>query len=584
MTKPWLTPAGSGANPLRVVLYARYSSDRQSEHSIEDQIRICRAHAEQNGWQVVQTFQDAAISGSTMLRPGYQALQVAMRGGEVDVVLAEALDRFSRDQEHVAAFYKLAAYHRVRLVTLSEGEVSVLHVGLKGTMNALYLEDLAAKTRRGLEGRVRAGRATGPAPYGYRRVTHVLRADGEIDRGLREIIPEQAAVVRRIFEEYAAGVTPGVLARRLNAEGIAAPRGKGWTAMTLRGRPSHADGILRNRAYLGEICWNRRHRVIDPQTGQHHRRLNPLDQRVTGEIPELRLIEQQLWDQVQQRLADAAPPQDAQTGATRFWEKRSPRHLLSGKIICGACGGPFAANTGGRYSCNNVPRGLCDHRRTVRRKPLEHQVLAVLAESMMEPALAEAFAETFATEWNQLAGEQGQVRTKLQKELDVTERKLGNMLEAIAEGLRSAGLQAKLSSAEAEAERLRLAIAQAVPPPIRLMPNLGVAYRHKLAHLRESLAAGDNPQALEAARALIARVTIQPGPAGEPLTINVEGHLAQMLVAAQPSLPPSAANALALAADRLPAKERQRGRAPRTSRLPALRPGAHRTRPLLQRG
>lgn len=231
--KPPAMPAPSGGKPPRVALYARYSSDRQSEHSIEEQLRICRAQAEQNGRQIVLTFQVAAIYGSTMLRQGYQALLAAMRGGGVDVVLAEALDRFSRDQEHVSAFYKLATYQRVRLATLSEGEVSLLHVGLKGTMNALFLEDLAAKTRRGLEGRVRAGRATGPTPYGYRRVTSVRRADGEIDRGLREIVPEQAAVVRRIFEEYAAGVTPGVIARRLNAEGVASPRGAGWNATTL---------------------------------------------------------------------------------------------------------------------------------------------------------------------------------------------------------------------------------------------------------------------------------------------------------------------------------------------------------------
>ena len=546
----------------RVALYARYSSDRQSEHSIEDQLRICRAKAEREGWQIVQTFRDAAISGTTMLRPGYQALQAAMRGGEVDIILAEALDRFSRDQEHVAAFYKLAIYNRIRLVTLSEGEVSVLHIGLKGTMNALYLEDLAAKTRRGLEGRVRAGRATGRAPYGYRRVTSILRADGEIDRGLREIVPDQAAVVRRIFADYAAGVTPGQIARQLNAEHIEGPRDQGWNAMSLRGRPSHADGVLRNRAYLGEICWNRRHRVIDPQTGHHHRRLNPIEQRVTGQVPELRLIDDDLWHRVQKRLAEAAAPRNTETGSTRFWEKRRPTHLLSGKVVCGACGGPFAANSHASYSCNNVPRGLCDHRRAVARNVLEQRVLTVLAENMMDPVLTEAFAETFAAEWNRLAGEQRQASANLQKQLDAAERKLGSLLGAIADGLRSAGLSAKLAAAEAETERLRVAIAQARPSPIRLMPNLGMAYRQTLARLRECLAAGENPQALETARELILRITIHPAPKGMPPKITVEGHLARMLAAAQPSLPISAATAIALAADTMSVKERQRGSAP----------------------
>lgn len=79
---------------LRVAIYARYSSDRQSENSIEDQLRICRAHVARQGWTIARDFQDAAISGATLLRPGYQALQEAMRRGEVDIVLAEALDRF----------------------------------------------------------------------------------------------------------------------------------------------------------------------------------------------------------------------------------------------------------------------------------------------------------------------------------------------------------------------------------------------------------------------------------------------------------------------------------------------------------
>ncbi len=155
---------GSSEIVQRVALYARYSSDRQSEHSIEDQLRICREHAKRQGWTVLATFQDAALSGASTQRAGFQALQAAMRRGDVDIVVAEALDRFSRDQEHVAAFHKLAGFAGVKVVTLAEGEISALHVGLKGTMNALFLQDLAAKTKRGIAGRVQAGKCFGPPP------------------------------------------------------------------------------------------------------------------------------------------------------------------------------------------------------------------------------------------------------------------------------------------------------------------------------------------------------------------------------------------------------------------------------------
>ncbi|CAN5237353.1 hypothetical protein BH11PSE5_BH11PSE5_27090 [soil metagenome] len=131
---------------IRIALYARYSSDQQSAASIEDQLRICRERAIREGWHVVQTYQDAAISGASLfLRPGIQSLVQDAQAGRFDIVLAEALDRVSRDQADVATLYKHLQFARVPLVTLAEGEISELHVGLKGTMNALFLKDLAKK-------------------------------------------------------------------------------------------------------------------------------------------------------------------------------------------------------------------------------------------------------------------------------------------------------------------------------------------------------------------------------------------------------------------------------------------------------
>ena len=89
------------------------------------------------------------------------------REAEFDVVVAEALDRLSRDQEDIAALFKRLQFAGIRLVTLGEGEIGALHIGLKGTMNALFLKDLADKTRRGLRGRVEAGKSGGGNAYGY---------------------------------------------------------------------------------------------------------------------------------------------------------------------------------------------------------------------------------------------------------------------------------------------------------------------------------------------------------------------------------------------------------------------------------
>jgi site-specific DNA recombinase len=90
----------------RAVVYARFSSENQRESSIEDQVRNARRLIEERGWQLVQTYVDRAISGASPLRPGYQALMAEAREGRFDVVVAEALDRLSREQAGVASLFK----------------------------------------------------------------------------------------------------------------------------------------------------------------------------------------------------------------------------------------------------------------------------------------------------------------------------------------------------------------------------------------------------------------------------------------------------------------------------------------------
>ena len=164
-------PSEANLPKLRAGVYARYSSDHQSTASIDDQVRICRAEIERNGWDLVEVYADPGISGASTFRPGYQKLLLDASTGALDVVVAESLDRLSRDLADVATLYKHLSFLGVPLWTVAEGEINELHVGLKGTMNALYLKDLAQKTPRGLEGRVRSGMSGGGICYGYDPVT-----------------------------------------------------------------------------------------------------------------------------------------------------------------------------------------------------------------------------------------------------------------------------------------------------------------------------------------------------------------------------------------------------------------------------
>ncbi|NJO33551.1 MAG: recombinase family protein [Rhodospirillales bacterium] len=165
---------------MRVAVYARFSSDLQDVRSIADQIGAARDHAARQGWEVVAEFSDAAISGSSLHnRPGLPDLLVAAQQRQFDAALTESIDRLSRDLEDIAGLHKRLAYWGVKIVTLADGEVGKLHVGLKGIIASIYLDDLAQKTRRGQVGRVKAGRIPGGRCYGY----DVVR-EGD-DRGRR---------------------------------------------------------------------------------------------------------------------------------------------------------------------------------------------------------------------------------------------------------------------------------------------------------------------------------------------------------------------------------------------------------------
>ncbi|WP_051469492.1 recombinase family protein [Chelativorans sp. J32] len=334
----------------RAALYARCSSDNQREASIEDQIRLCREHAAREGWQIAESYHDAAISGaSTILRPGIQKLVRDAQCGQFQIVVAEALDRISRDQADVATLFKHLKFAGVTIVTLAEGEISELHVGLKGTMNALFLKDLAMKTHRGLRGRVEAGKSGGGICYGY-RVVHRHDANGEPIRGDRAIVSEEAEIVRRIFRDFAGGMSPREIARKLNDEGVPGPDGKLWSNTTIRGHVRRGTGLLNNELYIGRLVWNRQRYVKDPATGKRVSRLNPPEKWIRTEVPELRIVDDELWRKVKAKQKEISEKHANAIAAVREHHRTNPlsalqraKSLLSGLVYCGVWWRPMLA-------------------------------------------------------------------------------------------------------------------------------------------------------------------------------------------------------------------------------------------------
>ena len=131
---------------MRCAIYARYSSENQRESSLADQARECREYASRNGWDVVEVYSDAAISGSSDNRPGYQKMLNDARAGRFDVVLAEALDRLSRRLADAAGLHDELSFLRVRLFTKDQGEITKMHTAMMGMVAEQYIADLREKT------------------------------------------------------------------------------------------------------------------------------------------------------------------------------------------------------------------------------------------------------------------------------------------------------------------------------------------------------------------------------------------------------------------------------------------------------
>lgn len=514
-------------------LYARYSDDKQSEASIEDQFRLCREHAGRERWQIVGSYEDAAISGaSTILRPGIQRLMRDAQQGEFNILLAEALDRISRDQADVATLYKHLKFAGVTIVTLAEGEISELHVGLKGTMNALFLKDLAMKTHRGLRGRVEKGKAGGGLCYGY-RVVKKFDGNGEPIRGDREIIPEEAEIVRRIFGEFASGKSPKAIAVDLNRDGVPGPLGRAWGDTSIRGHVSRGTGIVNNELYVGVLVWNRLRFVKDPSTGKRVSRINPPEKWIRSEVPHLRIVDDALWQAVRNRQKDIAVRFEAtaegvrKAKARKLHEKKRPVSLLSGLLTCGCCGGRYGLIMRDRYGClNHHRRGTCDNSRTITRDKIEERVLSGLKDRLISSRAVEETVRAFAEEMNRLNRERRAQGEQDRKVLAKIEKAIAGIIAAIEDGMYQPSMKARMDELERQKAEVIARQLQAPADTPDVHPNIASIYRKRVERFTDALHNDDDGRfAAEELRSLIEEVVLMPGDKRGEVHAKLRGEL-----------------------------------------------------------
>jgi site-specific DNA recombinase len=516
---------------MKVAIYARYSSENQREASIADQFRICREFARRQGWTIAKEYSDAAVSGATLLRSGFQAMMASALRKEVDVVLAESLDRFSRDQEDTAGLFKRLTFAGVSIVTLAEGDITFLHIGLKGTMNAMFLKELADKTRRGLRGRVELGKAGGGVSFGYRIVRRF--ENGVVSTGEREIVPEEADVIRRIFKQYLAGAPPRQIAKDLNRDGLRGPRGALWSPSTIHGNPKRGLGILHNELYIGRMVWNRQRFLKDPDTGKRVTRLNPESEWVISDVPHLRIIDDELWNGVQARYATVQHKWSKAPEGRRFNQFRQPKYLFSGLTKCGECGAGFVVYSRDHLGCFGTrDRGTCTNKLTIARQEVEERVLRALQDKLMRKDFFEEFCREFAKEMNRLRMEHRAGLSGAKRELERVKREIEKVIDAIVQGYAGPELKGRMNGLQERKEALLAQLAAADEPPPLLHPSMADLYRTKVEELASALQREDTRlEASEMLRGLIEAIVLTPQDG--QLRIELRGNLAAMLAAAQ---------------------------------------------------
>jgi hypothetical protein len=346
-------------------------------------------------------------------------------------------------------------------------------------------------------------------------------------------VPEEAAIVRRIFGDYAAGASPKQIAKALNAEGIRGPRGALWSPSTIHGSAERGIGILHNELYVGRLIWNRQRFLKDPDTGKRVPRMNPPSQWISKDVPELRIVDDDLWQAVKARHAGVQRKWKTAQDDRRFNQFRRPKYLFSGLTKCGECGAGFIVHSREFLGCFGArDRGTCTNRLRISRLEVEARVLDALKTKLLRQDFFEEFCREFAKEMNRLRMQQRAGLSGAKRELEHVKRDIKKVIEAIKNGFAGPDLKSEWDALQQRKTALQARLDSADEPPPLLHPRMADLYRSKVEELASALQREDTRlEASEMLRGLIDSIVLTPE--NGQLRIELRGNLAAMLTAAQ---------------------------------------------------
>lgn len=405
------------------VIYARYSSDRQRDESIEGQIRECTAYAENENLNIVKIYVDRAMSARTDHRPEFKKMIQDSTKGSFQYVLVYQLDRFSRNRYDSAMYKAKLKKNGVKVLSAKENIADdpsgiILESVLEG-MAEYYSAELSVKVTRGMtENALKGIWPGGTVLQGYK-----------LDKNKKLIIDEKyKPMVEFIFNEYINGCRMETIARQVNAMGYKRKSGKPFTMQSIA-------GILDNEKYTGTFIWK--------------------DIKIEQCYPAI--INYETYYRVQELRQLRAKKKNS----------KSEIYQLCTKLVCGKCGASYigmsARSSNGSthyyYACyNRRKHGSCDAK-NIRCADIENLVIDYTYKMLQDEEIINKIAQQAVKAQNIPLVEDNTLE-RLKAELALKEKELDNYMKAIASGLHSTTINATIETVEQHIEKLKQDVAK----------------------------------------------------------------------------------------------------------------------------
>ena len=372
--------------------YIRVSTDDQIEFSPDSQLEKIKLYAERNQILLPKEFifMDEGISGrNTKKRPAFNSMiGLAKRQPKpFDVILVWKYSRFARNREDSVVYKSMLRKElNIDVVSISEDvgddKMAILFEAMIEAMDEYYSINLAEEVKRGMTEKAKRGGVLSIAGYGYK-----------VENGEYVIVPEEAEIIRKVFNDYANGKGYLTIARSLNAMGIKSHRGNPIENRTI-------EYWLNNPVYIGKTRWN-------PE-GKLSRNYNA-DTAIISDGTHTPIIDLKTWEKVREQM------KLRKTKYRKYYnsDRKDLSHWLTGIVRCEKCGAVLS-NQGGFFGCSNKCKGLCDGVGYIKTTKLDEIVLNTLTDIML-PNVKLEFAEPDLIEDTSVEDERKIISTQIQR-------------------------------------------------------------------------------------------------------------------------------------------------------------------------